>query len=482
MRYFGKTGLSQGAHASQRIVPVLSPPLARTLFLRFFAKLSVVLFLSVSATVWAQVGTTNAKSDSLPVKQAAPTAKARSAPNAIGQAKDASSAPQIVTRSGGDSGVDDAPDGRSQEDSGSGEPSSDKQGLGKKKLGGADLLEASVSATKIEIGDEIIVHFSVIHDATASISLPVDLKLGAFIERTRKIAHDTEPEISPDIGASVVTLSLTVFEFGTHTLPSIRVNIVGATGEISQKHTAPVSIEVIENISAEDPSVVEVEGELQMISLREKTYSRVIFLSVLFGGLLVFLLGALTYRKLKQRADRRVVSVPRVPCHIQAIRDLSAIDVEEMLSGSMTPSAAFSEGEEAVDNSQRVVMAHSRVLRWFLGQRWGFDSLELTKKELLKALATELDVTTFQFVRETLDGLDYVKFAGAEAQADKLRDQHRQLHRFFENNPEPIIEQSEVADDLSPNVGQKSVEPNDASQKTVGQKQSEKSANSSGDG
>jgi hypothetical protein len=106
---------------------------------------------------------------------------------------------------------------------------------------------------------------------------------------------------------------------------------------------------------------------------------------------LVALLAWLARSWLRRRSEAE----RRLPAHVRALRDLAALRASDLL------------------RTGRVKEYHVRLtelLRRYLGERCGFEALDLTTSELLERLARELPEETDELGR-ILEASDLVKFA-----------------------------------------------------------------------
>ncbi|MFM2418570.1 MAG: hypothetical protein RL385_3293 [Pseudomonadota bacterium] len=197
--------------------------------------------------------------------------------------------------------------------------------------------------------------------------------------------------------AHAFELDVLALEPGELRLPGIKVRFVGAQGELSEAQTEPRIISVTSPLANEPSAAAKPAAEPVSVLVEDYT------LAWLGGGLLAAaLIAALTLyiaRVLRRRPQPLPPLPPEIPPWQIALQKLSALDASR---DAMVADARGAELVEAVGN----------VVRQYLGERYGFDGLERTTEELMRALETlrptEISLSKVALL---LEQCDLVKFA-----------------------------------------------------------------------
>lgn len=179
------------------------------------------------------------------------------------------------------------------------------------------------------------------------------------------------------------------------TLPALPIAIARSSGEIITACTEPHAI-VIEDPTANDPDP---RPKPNPAPLRQRELNTMLRNVVYGGGAGVVLAGllGLALRAWLRRPKKPKPAPPPRPAWEVALEAL-----EDIRRARLIESARFG------DHFDRV----SHVLRRYLGERYGFDALESTTREILDALAQRrVRYEDTVEIRRFLDESDLVKFA-----------------------------------------------------------------------
>lgn len=148
-----------------------------------------------------------------------------------------------------------------------------------------------------------------------------------------------------------------------------------------------------------------------------------------FGaGLLLLALVFFAWRWWRKHrpAPKAAPAPPPRPAHELALEKLAKLEATDLIRR-----AAF----------DRFVDEASDILRWYLGERYGFSGLDRTSTELLAALENVYDARLNpEQVRSILDSADMVKFARAESSAQACAALLTQIRQMIHTTKASVVE------------------------------------------
>jgi hypothetical protein len=236
------------------------------------------------------------------------------------------------------------------------------------------------------------------HPAGEVYALPRSPELGEFdLVATEK--HDAPS------GEKVVTrfdLQLRAWTLGKKALPELSLEVQTAQGPTRLAIPGP-TVDVVGEIP--DGGEAELRDIAPPVQLPVRTYRLLVALAV---GLAVFALAFFVARQL--RRPKPVVVAPVVPIEPLEVRTRRALE------------ALLAEDLAGQGRHRELYFRLSELVRRYLGERFGFDAIDLTTEELLTALRKRptpgLDLPAF--ARSSLDA-DLVKFAKLQPDANACK-------------------------------------------------------------
>ena len=255
----------------------------------------------------------------------------------------------------------------------------------------------------VHVGDAITVVVTAITRHAVPVNLPGTLDLGAFSVLDRK---EGEQDLGDGRTRHDFSLTVAAYEPGMKEIPAIDVTYLGKGGDVRTVRTAPLPVKVTSLIANEpEPALKDATGPVAVLEEnRTIIYVGAGLAAAALGALVTFLI----VRRLRARIAARPGPPPR-PAHEIALEKLDRLGQYGFL--------------ENADN-RPFYFAVSEVIREYLGARFGFDSLELTTDELMRALKRaarhELGLVEGE-IHGWLAACDLVKFAKISPSASESR-------------------------------------------------------------
>jgi hypothetical protein len=278
--------------------------------------------------------------------------------------------------------------------------------------GGAAAVPASADAptvavradkTQAHVGDAIAFSITSVGPRTMPVVLPANLELGQFSELSRTL---DEKDLGDGKMRREFSLRVAAYEPGSFDIPSVELTYFGADGSVKSAHTQPIPI-VITSLLANEPEP-KLKDNAGPLPVRQRDY----LLIYIAGGILAAGLGAIIALLVRRRLRNRKPAappVPRRPAHEVAMEKL------DRLGG------VLGEGGDL----RTFYFELSEAIREYLGGRFGFDSLEMTTEELVRAmrrvpLESSRGIVGSE-IEGWLSGCDLVKFAKVSPSPEQAR-------------------------------------------------------------
>lgn len=207
----------------------------------------------------------------------------------------------------------------------------------------------------------------------------------------------------------IFELDLIALEPGQLTIPALTLRSVRDDGALAEAKTSPQPVQV-QSLLANEPNA-EPKPPTAPVAVIEDDYTLAWIFAALLGIAAIAAATLLVQRWLAQRPKAAPPPPPEKPAWEVALGKLAELD------GRRADLLAENRGEEFVDGV-------SDALREYLGKRYGFEGLESTTDELLRALErVRPHQLSLSGVSLLLEQCDLVKFARATpdlAQCDDI--------------------------------------------------------------
>ena len=215
-------------------------------------------------------------------------------------------------------------------------------------------------------------------------------------------------EVGDDWVEETLDLTLIGFEPGEVEIPAQKVTVVDGEGRIAEVETDNAAVS-IKSLIANEPEPKLKEDVGTGVSVIERSYTPLWILGgIALAGVIV--LGTLLVRRLLAMRERGPLAPPPPP---RPAEEIALEKLEELKRSNLLNEGLIKEFHVRL----------SEALREYLGNRYGFDSLELSTEELVGALKrAKIEPTTFDETVLLVEDTDLVKFAKVIPTLDESRD------------------------------------------------------------
>lgn len=197
-------------------------------------------------------------------------------------------------------------------------------------------------------------------------------------------------------------LKLSIYETGPQTIPEIKFTRIENKKE--SEITIPSKKIIVNSVLKNDKKNATIKDIKSTVSVKEKTY---LILYVLIGILIVIIFYIIIKKQRKKKKKEIIVVKKKLPAHEIAYKKLSELINKELIKKGKVKEYAF---------------MLSEVIREFIGNRYEFDSIELTSDELLKHIKQEpkFNREYLTIINNFLEDSDIIKFSKVEATNGEL--------------------------------------------------------------
>jgi hypothetical protein len=278
------------------------------------------------------------------------------------------------------------------------------------------IVDASVDKNTITIGDPIEYTITIKRDEkTKTEPLVFGENLGAFEIRNLKMGKEKKYGLKfRDHGwylMSQIKLTLTIFDVGSFTIPSIRVKHIdeaGKQGEISTKEIT-ITVESLVPVDAKD--IRGFKGPAELISPFSTTLFRVGFCGSIF--IAASATGVFIYLRRKKR--RTIVVKDSVieediskPLHLIALEELDRVNRLNLLRNGCV---------------EEFYILISETIRHYIESRYNIDTIQKNTEEILEEIKSiPLEDNIPETIEDFLKECDLVKFARLAPQKNKSQE------------------------------------------------------------
>ncbi|MBN2715287.1 MAG: hypothetical protein JXX14_05495 [Deltaproteobacteria bacterium] len=243
-----------------------------------------------------------------------------------------------------------------------------------------DLIEWRVEVKKKAPGDQVV--------------LPSTFDFGELEIQSRTVKGATEDEQSM---TQVLGIGLISFEMGEFEVPPQKLTVVDAKGNITEVMSPAFKVTISSQIANEPEPAIKLDeknGETVMVD----DYT-LLYVAIGLGAVLVIVLLTLLIRKLlsMRKPKPGPPPPPPRPAHEVALEKLNAIKNAGYLDEQM---------------HKTFHLKLSEAFREYLGNRYHFDALERSTREIVDELrALQLKLELHREIVQLLEDTDLVKFA-----------------------------------------------------------------------
>ena len=255
---------------------------------------------------------------------------------------------------------------------------------------------------EIHVGDRAELRVTVIHEKEVTVNLPAGLSLHDDVKVLKRRTQEPETLDNGKVKQEFI-LQLAPFSVGELELAPIRVIYTypkggassGGAPAMSEVATEPVVLRV-KSLMANEPSPRLKPNDAPVVVLEENRTLKIVL--IVIGAVLAgILLGFLLFLFLRKRRRRPKPAPPPRPAHEVAFEKL-----RRLADSSLRDEERYTDFYFGV----------SEAFREYLGNRYDFDSLEMTTTELMDAMSKVAPHDlSLEELREFSEECDLVKFA-----------------------------------------------------------------------
>ncbi|MBI3070555.1 MAG: hypothetical protein HYY84_00370 [Deltaproteobacteria bacterium] len=300
------------------------------------------------------------------------------------------------------------------------------------------VVRPALSADSVKIGDVITLTIPLKHAADAAYIMPPEVagaeKWGDFDILERNFAK------TPD--GSTFTLKIAAYRLGAFLTPEL--SLLGPKPVAVQR----VKIAVLPTIGADvkDPALKSLRPPLDLI---EENWT-LLYVAIALGSLLLIAgIVRVAYRLGRKRGADLAPAPPPRPAHEIAYEKLDAIELENLF---------------AVERVKEFYVRVGDVFREYLGNRYHFEALECTTRELLRAVAAlgaqrGLQMATVESLLGEADLVKFAKMKPTAADGAATIDEVRAFIEATRELPEPPATQANASPADRPPTGESPASP-----------------------
>lgn len=269
----------------------------------------------------------------------------------------------------------------------------------------APTVSASLDRAEAHLGDQLTLTVTAV--AATAVANTVQLAKPALGKFEVLDSSQADQDLGDGRKSRRFVLQIAAYELGDLEIPAVTVDYSSAAGAHTRS-TAPIPVRVVKLVEDDKAELQPLAHSREVMVEDRRPLQALLGAGILLGVVIVGLVARALIRRLRRRAvEKAQAPVPRRPAHEVALERLAELRRR---------------GDFAADSYQPFHFEVAEIVRAFLGERHGFDSLELTTTELCEELgearatrgvpggiADEL----LDRVRRFLEACDLVKFAKA---------------------------------------------------------------------
>jgi hypothetical protein len=267
----------------------------------------------------------------------------------------------------------------------------------------APTVGASLDHSSVHVGDRVSLTVSAVAKAGIAVTLPPHLDLGKLEILDRSDDDREGRDLGNGRRAHRFVLQVAAYELGDLEVPPIAVSYFDASGEVRTVETAPITLHVTPLVGEDQahPELQPIRPPRSSLVEDKRIMRAVRWGAIGLGGALALALIALMIRRALRRRAGEVAAMPAAPRRPPEETAMAALR------------ALRAAGQFGRDLYRPFYFAVAEIVRAYLGERYRFDALELTTRELIDALGARAPhlVEPGSAVVRFLDETDLVKFA-----------------------------------------------------------------------
>ncbi len=210
-------------------------------------------------------------------------------------------------------------------------------------------------------------------------------------------------KITPDKKSVEYLFTLSIYETGEQIIPELKFIKIKDKNE-SEIIIPKKKITVNSVLKADNNKNQGIKDIKPTVSITEKTY---LFIYIMIGVLLIIIIYYIL-KKQKNKKKKEIITIEKkLPAHEIAYKKLSELINQELIKKGKI---------------KEYVFILSEIIREFIGNRYDFDSIELTSDELLSYIRREpkFNREHIPVINNFLEDSDIIKFSKIEATNEEL--------------------------------------------------------------
>jgi len=235
---------------------------------------------------------------------------------------------------------------------------------------------------------------------------------------------------------SPLEIGLVAFAAGDYPIPAQKLTVVDERGNIAEVMSKPFDVKVKSLIAnAPEPQLKEDKGPGEVVMEDDFT---LLYIAITLGGILLVVLLTLLIRRLWALRKPRPAAPPPPP---RPAEDIAREKLQALRLSSYL--------EEGMHKTYHLKL--SEAVREYLGNRYGFDSLERSTTELVEEIkARPLPRALFDELVRLLEDTDLVKFAKFEPTVGESRALLDEAFRIVDVTTQEALQRAAAAVPTSP--------------------------------
>ncbi len=255
-------------------------------------------------------------------------------------------------------------------------------------------IKQEVLNKNIKVGDYIQYKITIPLEKSTITLKTKDFSPFDLISKSQKLTKDKK--------STEYILKLSIYETGPQTIPELK--FIKIENKKESEITIPSKKIMVNSVLKKDEKNTRIKDIKSTVSVKEKTY---LFIYILIGVLIIIIFYVIIKKQKKKKKKEIIIIEKKLPAHEIAYKKLSELINKELIKKGKI---------------KEYVFMLSEIIREFIGNRYNFDSIELTSDELLKHIKQDAKFNReyITIINNFLEDSDIIKFSKIEATNEEL--------------------------------------------------------------